>query len=50
MDFLTGMPPEPKAGGKSQDHNATKYKSMTESQWVSHPSPIPANDTLFRSC
>jgi hypothetical protein len=47
MDFLTGMPPEPKAGSTSQDHNATKYKSMTESQWVRPPSPTARKQHPF---
>lgn len=32
MDFLTGMPPEPKPGTKV--HKKTAYQPMTESQWV----------------
>ncbi len=31
MDFLTGMPPEPKPGSKKK----VTHKAMSESQWVS---------------
>lgn len=37
MDFVTGMPPEPKMKSKDGGQTAaTVYKPMSESQWVSH--------------
>jgi len=42
MDFLTGMPPEPKPGSKK----AVTHKSMSESQWVSHLAPLSHSSSL----
>ncbi len=38
MDFLTGMPPEPKPGSKN--HSKAASQSMTESQWVRSHDPM----------